>query len=191
MRVEYTRCTGKRRRHLSAHQHAYTNVTSPPVRRTPSTHAGVYTSPTRARIPVHVWTRRARTSQSMRLLPHACSTHSRESGHPQGHTSIPWYISKRVCTQTRRHRRARTRVFTPRARARTEPPARKASRKALASPPPPPQRPRVGGGGEIPAGRGNQGPTLTRAVIAAPFFPFDPSQPRPLPCKPISQMKVM
>lgn len=120
-------------------------------------------------------------AQSMRLLPHACSTHSLESGHPQGHTSIPWYISKRVCTQTRWHRRARTRVFTPRARARRAPPARKASRKALPSPPPPPQRPRVGAGGEIRAGRGNQGPTLTRAVNAAPFFPFDPGQPRPLP----------
>lgn len=116
----------------------------------------------------------------MRLLPPACGTHSPGSGHPQGHTSIPRYISKRVCTQTRWHRRARTRVFTPHACARTEPPARTASRKALASPPPPPQRPEVGGGGEERAGRGSRGPTPTRAVTAASFPPLNPSQPRPL-----------
>lgn len=181
MRVKYIRCTGKRHRHLSAHQHAYTNVQTHPCAKRPPPMQACTLHPREHAFPCTYAHGVHAHAQSMRLLPPACGTHSPGSGHPPGHTSIARYISKRVCTQTRWHRRARTRVFTPRARARarTQPPVRTASRKALASLPPPPQRPGVGGGGEQRAGRGSQGPTPTRAVTAA-SFPFNPSQPRPL-----------
>lgn len=108
-----------RRRHLSAHQHTFTHMPTHPCAGCPPPMQACTRHPRGHAVPCTYAHDVQAHAQSMRLLSHACSTHSPGPGHPQGHPSIPRYISKRVCTQTRWHRRARTRVFTPHARTRT------------------------------------------------------------------------
>ena len=109
-------------------------------------------------------------AQSTRLPPLACDTHSLGSD-PQG-THEHALVNRQGHTQTLLHRRARTHVCTPRARARTEPPACTASRKALASPPLPLHR-RAGwrGGGGVRTGQveGAEALSLPRLATASPF----------------------
>lgn len=76
------------------------------------THTGTH-SPVRMHTAVHVH------AQSMRFSPQACSKDIFGSGPTRSHMSIFRYTQG--CIQTRPHRRARTRVCTPRARARSFP----------------------------------------------------------------------
>lgn len=161
--VEHSRCMGQS---LSAHRHAYTNVQThpcalrpPPVQ--PSTrHPHGHASPCTY---AHCCAR----TRTVHASPSTCLKHAQTWIGTSKGSHENTLVHKQGYTQIRPHRRARTRVCTPRARARTEPPARTASRKALVSSPLPLRR-RAGGGGmgvggEDRAGRGSRGPTPPQA----------------------------
>lgn len=116
MRVEHTRNTEQRCRHLSAHRHAYTKVQTHACTRRPS-HMQVHVrNPHRHAFPCTYAHSRART----RTI-HAFLSTSVQQGHIWVRTHTESHEHSQYmqgCIQTRPHRRARTRVCTPRARAR-------------------------------------------------------------------------
>lgn len=190
----HARCKGKSQTPICTPTCIY-KCANPPVRNASSTHAAQYTSPTRAHISVHIGTLLCTHTRSPRVCLHMPVTLTVLGQDPQGmHEHI--LVNKQGYTQTLLHRRARTRVCTPRARARTEPPARTASRKALASSPIPLHR-RAGGGGmgvggEDRAGRGSRGPPPPQACDRLILLShLRPANFVPYPNQTISQMKVM
>lgn len=119
-------CAHESRKHSVHRKETQTLVRTPtriykcanrPVRKAPSTHVGVYTSPTRTRTPVHVCTRRARTG-TVHASPSTCVRHALTGlGTPTGsHEYTPVRKQKGMHTDSLAQTGAHTRVHTARTR---------------------------------------------------------------------------
>lgn len=172
MRGGHTRNTEQRRRHLSAHRHAYTKVQTHACIRRPSHRQVRVRNPHRHAFPCTYAHSRART----RTI-HAFLSTSVQQGHiwVRTHTESREHteVHARVHTDPPTQAGAHTRVHTP--RTRTQFPARPS--------PPLPLPLRRRGGGEKDEGRPgeeSQGPTPPQAGDYLILCLFNAHQPRPL-----------
>lgn len=170
MRVEHTRNTEQRRRHLSAHRHAYTKMQTQTCTRRPSHMQVCVRNPHRHAFPSTYAHSRARTRTIHAFLSTSVQQgHIWVRTHMQSHEHIQ--VHARVHTDPPTQAGAHTRVHTP--RTRTQFPARHS--------PPLPLRRRGGGKrDEGRAGEGSQSPPPPQACDYLILPPFNPHQPRPL-----------
>lgn len=149
------------------------------MRTVSSTYAAEYTSPTWARISVHVCTLLCTHTHSPRVPLHTratCTNLSRETR--GGHKSIPWDPSKGTHKSAGTGGRAHACAHHAHAHAWSLPRAQLPARHPSRLPSPSAAEPgwRGGGGEEDPAGKGNL--PLPRLATAASFPSFNTCQPR-------------